>query len=220
MAHQSPDAQQQQQQQQQQQVTPREPLNQRLPSHNSATAIPAADNPTDQSSTRSQSHVTDAPPPFWSTTRHSRSVSTVSYHSLLSQSRPAPILLEDHSEEQHEQTRACWAKSVSIDEYVCVTGPSGVGAYIVWHCQVETLKGGRLDLRKRYSEFDALRTSLVRSFPHADAMIPQLPRKSVVSRFRPKFLEQRRAGLIHFLNCILLNPEFAASPVLKDFIFS
>lgn len=72
----------------------------------------------------------------------------------------------------------------------------------------------------RYSEFDQLRADLVRSFPHAEAMIPQLPRKSIVSRFRPWFLEQRQAGLAHFLNCILLNPEFAASPILKDFIFS
>ena len=83
----------------------------------------------------------------------------------------------------------------------------------------------------------------MRSFPHSEAMIPQLPRKSVVSRFRPKFLEQRKAGLSHFLkyvalfettydifsartsllinsSCILLNPEFAASPILKDFIFA
>jgi hypothetical protein len=90
----------------------------------------------------------------------------------------------------------------------------------------------------RYSEFDQLRSDLVRSFPHAEAMIPQLPRKSVVSRFRPKFLEQRKNGLSHFLkyvaslptnvhvlltrvsSFILLNPEFAASPILKEFIFS
>jgi hypothetical protein len=51
----------------------------------------------------------------------------------------------------------------------------------------------------RYSEFDQLRTNLVRAFPHAEAMIPELPRKSVVSRFRPKFLEARKAGLSHFL---------------------
>lgn len=68
-------------------------------------------------------------------------------------------------------------------------------------------------------------------------MIPELPRKSVVSRFRPKFLEARKRGLNHFLkcelpsqtailgtdtisSCILLNPEFASSPVLKDFVFS
>ncbi|CAK4030794.1 PX domain-containing [Lecanosticta acicola] len=71
-----------------------------------------------------------------------------------------------------------------------------------------------------YSEFDRLRQDLVNAFPHAEAMIPELPRKSVVSRFRPKFLDQRKNGLSHFLNCILLNPEFASSPMVKDFIFN
>ena len=159
--------------------------------------------------------VADAPP-FWS--RHGRSISTVSYHSI-NQQRLDPILLEDHSEESHEASQGCWAKSVTIDDYTILSGPSGIGAHVIWNCTVSTLKGGDMQIRKRYSEFDQLRVDLVRSFPHAEAMIPQLPRKSVVSRFRPKFLEQRKQGLGHFLNCILLNPEFAASPVLKEFIF-
>lgn len=161
-------------------------------------------------------HLTDAPP-FWS--RHDRSVSTVSYHSI-NHERPTPILLEDRSEEEHEASIGCWAKSVAIDDFTVISGPTGIGAYVVWHCTIDTLKGGDLAIRKRYSEFDQLRSDLVRSFPHAEAMMPKLPRKSTVSRFRPKFLDQRKAGLEHFMNCILLNPEFAASPVLKDFIFS
>ncbi|EMC94976.1 hypothetical protein BAUCODRAFT_34976 [Baudoinia panamericana UAMH 10762] len=165
---------------------------------------------------RQDFHVTDAPP-FW--TRHGRSVSSVSYHSINGQ-RPAPITLEDRSFEENEVTQGCWAKSVSIDDFTIVSGATGIGAYVVWHCTVATLKGGDLEMRKRYSEFDRLRTDLVRAFPHAEAMIPQLPRKSTVSRFRPRFLESRKAGLAHFMNCVLLNPEFAASPILKDFIFS
>jgi hypothetical protein len=39
----------------------------------------------------------------------------------------------------------------------------------------------------------------VKSFPHAEGSIPQLPRKSVVSRFRPRFLEKRKDGLNHFI---------------------
>ncbi|KAF2163971.1 hypothetical protein M409DRAFT_68212 [Zasmidium cellare ATCC 36951] len=162
------------------------------------------------------SHVTEAPP-YWSTgpTRHSRSTS---YHSL-NQTRPPAIVLEDNTDDLHDHSQSCWAQSVSIDEYVVVSGPTGIGAYVVWHCTVSTLKGGDLCIRKRYSEFDRLREDLVRAFPHAEVMIPPLPRKSVVSRFRPKFLEQRKMGLEHFLNCVLLNPEFASSPILKDFIF-
>lgn len=91
------------------------------------------------------SNVTDAPP-FW--TRHGRTVSSVSYHSI-NQARPTPIGLEDHSEENHDQAQSCWAKSVSIDEYVVVSGATGLGAYVVWHCTVSTLKGGDLSIRKR-----------------------------------------------------------------------
>lgn len=51
----------------------------------------------------------------------------------------------------------------------------------------------------RYSEFDRLRDNLIESFPHAQGSIPPLPRKSLVSRFRPKFLEHRKNGLNHFI---------------------
>jgi hypothetical protein len=144
-------------------------------------------------------------PPYWyGETRHGRTVSNASYQSIGYQ-RPAQILLEDHSEEDNVLSQSCWAKSATIDEYVLVSGPTGIGAYVVWHCTVETLKGGDMTIRKRYSEFDQLRADLVRAFPHAEAMIPQLPRKSVVSRFRPKFLEARKAGLSHFLKYVLIR---------------
>jgi hypothetical protein len=77
-----------------------------------------------------------------------------------------------------------------------------------------------MNVRKRYSEFDEFRRQLVQSFPNSEAAMPSLPPKSMISRFRPRFLEKRRAGLQYFLNCILLNPEFSGSPVLKDFLFA
>ena len=89
--------------------------------------------------------VVDAPP-FW--TRHDRTMSAVSYQSIV-QTRPPPIQLEDHSEEHHELSQGCWARSVTVDDYVVVSGPSGVGAYIVWNCTVSTLKGGDMSIRKR-----------------------------------------------------------------------
>jgi hypothetical protein len=53
-------------------------------------------------------------------------------------------------------------------------------------------------------------------------------------RFERRFVDKRRQGLQFFLkyahlrlrrrtdggSCVLLNPEFSASPVLKDFLFS
>lgn len=84
-------------------------------------------------------------PAFWST-RHCR---TASYHSI-AHLGPGPIQLEDHSEEQHEQSQGCWARSVTVDDYTVVSGTSGIGAYVVWHLTVRTLKGGDMNIRKRY----------------------------------------------------------------------
>lgn len=56
-----------------------------------------------------------------------------------------------------------------------------------------------LTVRKRYSEFDELRAQLMLSFPSFGAAVPGLPPKSIISRFRPTFLEKRRAGLQYFL---------------------
>lgn len=103
-----------------------------------------------------------------------------------------------------------------------------------------------MNIRKRYSEFDDFRHRLRQSFPSFEAAVPVLPPKSVISKFRPNFLEKRRAGLQYFLkyvaashfplpffffwschltgfrlcSCILLNPEFSGSPVLKEFLFA
>ncbi|ROV88806.1 hypothetical protein VSDG_08974 [Cytospora chrysosperma] len=120
-----------------------------------------------------------------------------------------------------DRNRACWAKSVEVTDYVVVNGSAtNIGAFVVWNIRVETLSGPYMNIRKRYSEFDDFRRQLIRTFPNFEAAVPALPRKSVISKFRPRFLEQRRAGLQYFLNCILLNPEFSGSPVLKDFLFS
>jgi hypothetical protein len=53
---------------------------------------------------------------------------------------PTPISLEDHTAEGSEQCRVLWAKGVTIDDYVVVSGTApGLGAYVVWNCTVETL---------------------------------------------------------------------------------
>ncbi|KAJ5664690.1 hypothetical protein N7462_011503 [Penicillium macrosclerotiorum] len=154
-------------------------------------------------------------PPWWQ--RHERNASRVSQTSLAHSTK---ITLEDHTvDPDSETTRGLWARSVSIDDYVVVQGKTGVGSYVVWNCTIQTLDGGPIVVRMRYSEFDDLRQRLEFSFPHAKSALPALPPKSVLFKFRPKFLESRRIGLEYFLNCVLLNPEFSSSPVVKDFLF-
>ncbi|KAJ5899880.1 hypothetical protein N7495_004624 [Penicillium taxi] len=151
-------------------------------------------------------------PPYWQ--RHERNASRASQSSLAQ-----GITLEDHTEEDCETARGLWAQSVSIEDYVVVRGKSGVGSYVVWNCTIQTLDGGPMVVRMRYSEFDELRRSLVTAFPHAKSALPALPPKSVFYKFRASFLESRRVGLEYFLNCVLLNPEFSSSLIVKDFLF-
>ncbi|KAK4129356.1 Phox-like protein [Parathielavia appendiculata] len=169
--------------------------------------------------------------------RHARAVSSSSVDSVLP---PGAITLQDNEREDDDddnehtgrrsnsselygrnRNRACWARSVQVTDYVLVNGSTtNIGAFVVWNIRVETLNGSRMNIRKRYSEFDDLRRWLVQTFPNFEAAVPALPPKSVLKRFQPRFLEKRRAGLQYFLNCILLNPEFSGSPVLKEFLFS
>ena len=54
-------------------------------------------------------------------------------------------MLEDHTDESSDQCKVLWAKHVTIDDYVVVSGTApGLGAYspgqyVVWNCTVETL---------------------------------------------------------------------------------
>ncbi|KAH6900655.1 Phox homologous domain-containing protein [Thelonectria olida] len=172
----------------------------------------------DDSTTVSPSSVTS--PPYWVHTHgHQRNVSEVSVESIL----PAgAITLRDNETNEHnERNNACWAMSVEIADHTIVNGSAtNIGAFVVWNIRVETLNGSYMNIRKRYSEFDDFRNRLVMSFPGFEAAVPELPPKSVISKFRPRFLEKRRAGLQYFLNCIMLNPEFSGSPVLKEFLFA
>ncbi|RQM05863.1 hypothetical protein DH86_00002170 [Scytalidium sp. 3C] len=143
-------------------------------------------------------------PPYWEPS-HQRSSSNISVESML----PGAITLEDNTGDDDDKNQACWARSVYIKDYVVVNGSStGIGSFVVWNITVETLRGGAIDIRKRYSEFDDLRHKLLQTFPTSAAALPPLPPKSMISKFRPKFLENRRAGLQYFLNFGIPSASF------------
>lgn len=72
-------------------------------------------------------------PPYWSHRRYES-------YSSVKNSKPAPITLEDHTEEPSEQSGPAWAKGVTIDDYVLVSGTvPNVGKFVVWNCKIETL---------------------------------------------------------------------------------
>lgn len=74
-------------------------------------------------------------PPYWQQAANAR----WSYMSV-DANKPPPIRLEDHTEDGSDSSKALWARHVSVDDYVIISGNlPGVGAYVVWNCTVETL---------------------------------------------------------------------------------
>ncbi|CAI4218700.1 unnamed protein product [Parascedosporium putredinis] len=159
-------------------------------------------------------------PPYW-LVHHSQSNMSASVDSQAFLEGGGITMRDNESEDWGGRNSACWARSVEIPNYVVVNGSAtNIGAFVVFNVRVETMNGSHMNIRKRYSEFDDLRRRLIRTFPNFEAAVPPLPPKSVISKFRRPFLEKRRSALQYFLNCILLNPEFSASPVLKEFLFA
>lgn len=81
-------------------------------------------------------------PPYWQA--HDRHLSAHSDngngHGAANGPRPSPIRLEDHTDAGSEQCKALWAKCVTIDDYVIISGSApALGAYVVWNCTVDTL---------------------------------------------------------------------------------
>lgn len=72
-------------------------------------------------------------PPYW---QHRRFES----YSSVGHLRTTPIRLEDNTEEYSGESSPLWAKGVSIDDHVLVSGniPS-IGDYVVWNCCIEMI---------------------------------------------------------------------------------
>lgn len=122
-----------------------------------------------------------------------------------SSSQGPQIRLLDHTDEDSEQFRACWARSAHVPNWVIVGATSGlrsIGSYVVFNCVIETvnvsrrkraykhvilmasdlLQSSNITLLKRYSQFDTLRAHLVQTFPNSTAALPKLPPKSALSK--------------------------------------
>lgn len=197
-------------------------------------------------------------PPYW-VHSHQRSFSNISVESVM----PGAITLEDNDNAADVKNKACWAKSVYIEDYVVVNeNRTGIGAFIVWNITVETL---RVSPESLWSTAEhALFTSLAgthqpshaglllqntkallrirRSPQQTTPNLPQFPGghaptapkerdiqvSTQVSRDPESgaaILSQVRvrhphpACMTDSCSCILLNPEFSGSPVLKEFLF-
>ena len=122
-----------------------------------------------------------------------------------------------------QQHSPCWAKSATVPSYtivgISILGSHGPGSYVVFTCVIDIISGSPITIRKRYSEFDALRNHLLRTFPKSAQALPALPRKTMVRKFEEQFLEERRKRLEWFLHWVVTNPDVCGSPVVKGWVF-
>lgn len=74
-------------------------------------------------------------PPYW-TRDHNRTDTVASFDSLMGRG----ITMADNTTDTSETNAACWAKSVTIEDYETVSGNSlNVGAFVVYNIVIETL---------------------------------------------------------------------------------
>ena len=77
-------------------------------------------------------------------------------------------------------------------------------------------EGVTYTVSRRFKDFWKLRNEL--SFQIKGAIIPPLPRKSILKQFGPDIVEYRRRGLIEFLRSIARTDELCQSPLVLTFI--
>ncbi|KAF8872950.1 Phox homologous domain-containing protein [Infundibulicybe gibba] len=139
---------------------------------------------------------------------------------IRSQSPPVPpsvfsndIWLGDNSGES-----LAFARDVKISGWTNVGDTLG-GAYVVYDCVVKTKEGTLIHAHKRYSAFVELEASLHRSLPKNQRhLIPSLPPKAPLARYRPAFLDRRRRLLQYWLSAILLHPDIGSCQTVRLWI--
>ncbi|KAH7647386.1 hypothetical protein FG379_003053 [Cryptosporidium bovis] len=103
---------------------------------------------------------------------------------------------------------------------VNVTDPEnksmGLGKYTVYLVSGVTPDGHNFSTRKRYSDFEWLRSTLVMQFP--GVFIPPIPKKKKVGRFEKDFIEFRRRYLEEFLRRIFNRNYLVSSELVRTWL--
>lgn len=144
------------------------------------------------------------------TARSTRPESVFSHDSL-------SIWLADNSGKESSGT---FARNVQIVGWTSVGDKKG-GAYIVYDCAIHTKDGAVVHVHKRYSSFDQLHTNLRATLPpQQQPLIPPLPPKNPLSKFRSAFLDKRRRALQHWLASVLLHPDIGGCDVVRQWVIN
>eukprot|EP00916_Digyalum_oweni_P014602 GHVL01023961.1.p1 GENE.GHVL01023961.1~~GHVL01023961.1.p1 ORF type:complete len:422 (+),score=77.33 GHVL01023961.1:82-1347(+) len=120
--------------------------------------------------------------------------------------------LDDDDDEEEENVEEFTRKTNENSAYeVNVTDPetrqSGISRFTTYLISGHEESGRSFSSRKRYTDFQWVRTALVDNFP--GFFVPPIPRKRKIGRFDEEFVERRREGLEAFLKEIFNRPYLA-----------
>ncbi|KAI0690223.1 Phox homologous domain-containing protein, partial [Cytidiella melzeri] len=129
------------------------------------------------------------------------------------------IWLVDNSGKDSSASGA-FARDVQVTGWTSVGDKKG-GAYIVYDCAIQTKEGAVVHVHKRYSAFEQLFLRLRECLPaHQQSLVPQLPPKNPLSKFRATFLDKRRRALQHWLASVMLHPDIGGCEAVRQWVIN
>ena len=127
------------------------------------------------------------------------------------------IWLADNSGNACNATNA-FAQNVQIVGWTSVADKKG-GAYIVYDCAIHTKEGAVVHVHKRYRAFEQLCSRLRATLPaYQQRLVPPLPPKNPLSKFRATFLDKRRRALQHWLASVMLHPDIGGCEAIRHWV--
>ncbi|PRQ77553.1 Phox homologous domain-containing protein [Rhodotorula toruloides] len=121
-----------------------------------------------------------------------------------------------------ERPSGSFVRDVRITGYHAVGSESG--GFVVFDIEIDTLpvnatsQSTTIRIHRRYSAFARLRSDLLYAHPRFRNIVPRLPPKSSLAKYRPSFLERRRQRLAFFLATILLHPILGGDPIVRQWV--
>nr|BCA90176.1 PX domain-containing protein [Ogataea thermomethanolica (nom. inval.)] len=130
---------------------------------------------------------------------------------------PQPITLQTNINDDLFSGDTVWCTNCKIAEPTLIKGVNG-GKYTLWTIEFETVRGARFKVRKRYNDFDRLRSRIDKYTVQTE--LPKFPPRTGLfqDRFDPALLESRRKALEYWLSSVILNPSICSRPEVKDFV--
>lgn len=114
-----------------------------------------------------------------------------------------------------------FARDVRIAGWTLVgdKGSSSGGAYIVFDCAIHLKDGSVVHAHKRYSAFAELDRQLRATLPEPmRVIVPKLPPKNPLAKYRAAFLDKRRRELQHWLASVVLHPDLGGREVVRNWV--